>query len=98
MNSIEQKKIEDAAIAEVGAPLEMRQLAELLVKHYGLHEGLFNLVIEFKIGVGPVGKEPNTIPGATVGFAKVALARADSPGPATIDAAKVNPKVSKRRK
>lgn len=82
----------------VAPPLAMQQLAALLVKHYGLHEGKFDLSVEFKIGVGAVGPSKNDVlPGAVVGVAKVGLAPSEEDGPMTVDAAVVNPPTSRAR-
>ena len=76
-----------------GPLLRAKDLAALLVKHYGLHEGLYALLVEFQIGMGHVGpsKEDRT-PGAMIGLHGVGLAKATEPGPLVVDAAEVNPK------
>jgi hypothetical protein len=79
-------------------PLALRELAELLVKHYDVHEGLFDTLVEFQIGVGPVGPTPDSqCPGAMVGVSKVGLVRSTKAGPATVDASIVNPAKKKRK-
>lgn len=84
----------------VEQPLSMRELATLLVKHYGLHDGFFDLMIEFHIGVGTVGPRPDALaPGAMVGISRVGLTKTEKLGPTTVDAAVVNPpKPSVRKK
>lgn len=81
----------------VEAPLSMRELAAVLVKHYGLHEGYYNLLVEFQIGTGPVGPPSSVTPGAIIGVSKVGLMPASECGPMTVDAAEVNP-LKKARK
>jgi hypothetical protein len=72
----------------------MKELAAVLVKHYGITEGRYDILVEFQIGVGGVGPTPDSrLPGAMVGISKIGLSpvvpgRAE--GPATIDAAEVN--------
>lgn len=78
--------------------LSLRELTELLVKESKLHEGLFNLTIEFQIGVGAVGPTADTVlPGAMVGVSKIGLVAAEKEGPNTVDASSLNP-VRKARK
>lgn len=74
-------------------PLSMRDLATVLVKHYEIHEGSYDLLIEFQIGTGHVGPDPaNLAPGAMIGISKIGLARsAGKEGPTTVNAAIVNP-------
>lgn len=76
----------------VQAPLSPRELAVALVKHYGLHEGTYDLLLEFQIGVGPVGPSKDMLtPGAMIGVTRFGLMPASAPGLQTVDAAEVNP-------
>jgi len=51
----------------IATPLSMRDLATVLVKHYGLHEGCYDLMIEFQIGMGAVGPNADALnPGAMI--------------------------------
>jgi len=71
---------------------ELREIAELLVRHQGLHEGLYDLAIEFQIAVGGVGPSPESIlPGAMVGVKRIGLKQAALLGPTTVDASIINP-------
>ncbi|HSI24782.1 MAG TPA: hypothetical protein VK952_04095 [Methylotenera sp.] len=79
--------------------LSLKELATLLVKNFGLTEGLFDLSIEFQIGVGGVGPDPATlIPGATIGVSKIGLQSTNEKRADTVDAAEVNPKKPIRKK
>lgn len=72
--------------------LSLRDLAELLIKHRGLHEGLYNLAFQFQIAVGAVGPSPEAaVPGAMLGVSGVGLEKVDQAGPHTVDAAVINP-------
>lgn len=72
--------------------MSLVELGTLLIKHNGIHEGLYNVSVEFQIGVGSVGPEPNSVvPGAMIGVSKIGLAKVDQSGPHTVDASKVNP-------
>jgi hypothetical protein len=83
----------------VAEPLTMRELAAVLVRHYGLNEGLFNLMVEFTVGVGPVGPDKeNLSPGAMIGVSKIGLVPSTEVGQSTIDASEANPKKAARKK
>lgn len=82
-----------------GTPLSMKEVAELLVKHYGLREGLFDLMLEYQFAFGNFGPTPSQVtPGAMIGLAKLGLTRATQIGPLTVDAAEVNPAPKTRKK
>lgn len=77
--------------------LNLKSLTEVLIRHFNLHEGVYQLNIGFKIGVGGFamdgGPDAVPLPGAMVGVEGVSLARIP-PGvnaPNALDAAKVNP-------
>jgi hypothetical protein len=76
-------------------PLSMRQLTEVLIRHHGLTEGLFDLLVEFQIGTGAVGPDKDRLlPGAMIGLARVGLSPAKVRGPNTLDAAELQSKLS----
>ena len=78
--------------------LSVRDLTEVLVKHYGLHNGCYDLLIEFQIGVGSVGPNPETqTPGAMIGLSKVGLVSSVTETPSTVNAAIVNPTKKSRK-
>lgn len=85
----------EAAVPAVPQFIGMMSLVELgalLIKHNDIHEGLFNVSVEFQIGVGSVGPEPNSVvPGAMIGVSRIGLAKVDQSGPHTVDASKTNP-------
>ncbi|MDO9272317.1 MAG: hypothetical protein Q7T94_04805 [Rugosibacter sp.] len=79
--------------------LSMRDLASVLVKHYGLTEGTYDLVVEFQIGTGAVGPDKdNLVPGAMIGVSRVGLVPTTEQGPNTVDAALLNPTKKPRKK
>ncbi len=83
----------------VSDPLTLRELAEVLVRHYGIHEGNYDLVLEFQIGVGQVGPDPEAqLPGAMVSIARIGLIQAADVGTTTVDASIVNPAKIPRKK
>lgn len=86
--------------APIGTPLSARDLTSVLIKHYGLHEGLYDLLVEFQISVGAVGPDPSSLsPGAIVGLGRIGLAPAIPNSSMATDAAVVNPmkKTSKKK-
>lgn len=70
--------------------MPLKELGKILVKHYGLQEGKYEVLVEFMIGMGSVGPDKdNRYPGATIGLTKVGLQKTDIDGPNTIDATEV---------
>ena len=71
---------------------DLREMATILVKHHGLHEGLYDLAIQFQISIGAVGPNPaSMLPGSMVGVQNIGLVYAAKEGPTTVNAAQVNP-------
>lgn len=80
-------------------PHELREINEILIKHHGLNEGLFELGIEFQFAIGPIGFEPNkSMPGGIFGVKSIGLVKTDKIGPNTVDAADINPVVSLKKR
>jgi hypothetical protein len=72
---------------------ELREITEILVKHHGLHDGLYDLALEFQIAVGAVGPDPSSIiPGAMFGVRRIGIVKTVKPGMSTVNAAEVNPR------
>jgi hypothetical protein len=83
------------------ADFSLVELTEILVKHQGLHEGLYNLSLEFQIAVGAVGPTPELIsPGAMIGISRIGLSKTEKEKAniQTVDAANVNPAPKKRER
>ena len=79
--------------------LPLSGVAEILVKHQGLHEGLYDLSIQFQMAFGGVGPHPDLIfPGAMLGVSGIGLTRIDKISAHTVDASKVNPAKQTRKK
>lgn len=90
--SVIDKKMPSAAPTPVESPLSMRELAAVLVKHYDLHDGKYDLLLEFQIGMGLVGPGPKALtPGAMIGISKIGLIKSTADGPTTVNAADINP-------
>ena len=70
----------------------MKAVTELLIKHYGFHDGKFDLLVEYQFAAGAFGPTVESVnPGIMVGIAKLGLAQAVHSGALTVDAAEVNP-------
>lgn len=68
-------------------PLSLPELTKLLIRHYGLTEGKYDLNVEFHIGAGVFGPSAdNRGPGFAIGVGRLGLSEAKADGPYTIDA------------
>jgi hypothetical protein len=73
-------------------PFTYQELAEILIKHQDIHEGLWGIYVEFGIGATNIGQAPDELlPAAVVPIVKLGLQRFTEPNNLTADAAKVNP-------
>jgi|APFre7841882654_1041346.scaffolds.fasta_scaffold15593_3 hypothetical protein len=85
----------------VGQPISLREITELLIKHYDLHEGNYDLLLEFQMGVGMASQnlEQPPSPTAMIGISRLGLIQAPVNSPSTADASIVNPakKPSKKK-
>lgn len=72
--------------------LNHKEVVEALIKHQGLHEGLWSLAVEFGIGAATASGEPEIFyPTAMVPVLRIGLNRAEKLNNLTVDAAKANP-------
>jgi hypothetical protein len=75
---------------------ELSEIAELMLKSSGIHEGKWVIGVEFSVTIGPVGLKPDeAYPGAIVTANKLLLSAAgeEKPPPNLVfDAAVLNPK------
>jgi hypothetical protein len=82
---------------EQPASFDLRSLTEVLIRHLNIHEGVYQLNLGFKIGVGGFamdgGADAVPLPGAVVGVEGVTLDRIPDGvvAPNAVDAAEVNP-------
>jgi hypothetical protein len=74
-------------------PISLKEIGALLVKRYGLHEGLWDVNVEIQVGVGQFGMPPDLVamPGAMFRISKIGLTKAPQVGPLTVNAAEINP-------
>jgi hypothetical protein len=74
-------------------PVSVRELTELLVRHYGLTEGRWVLGMNFVVKTGNLEVETGQrLPGVLTSINAFALARVTGDGPEVVDAALVNPR------
>jgi hypothetical protein len=75
-------------------PVSLKEIGALLVKHYGFHDGLWDVAIEMQVGIGQFGAapaDPSPLPGAMFRISRIGLNKALQVGPLTINAAETNP-------
>lgn len=83
---------------EIVVAHDLKEITALLVKHHGLHEGFYDLMLEFQIGVGAAGPDPSSvIPSAMVGVKRIGLMKTIVLGTTTVNAAEVNPPVQPKK-
>lgn len=73
-------------------PIPLKELAAILIKHYGFHEGFFEVGVQFNIAIGTVGPDlTQAAPGAVVTVGGIGLSKCPESSPLGVDAALVNP-------
>lgn len=79
--------------------LSHKELVEVLIKHQRLHEGIWQLYIEFGISaVNMLFGDDQASPAAVVPINKIGLHRAEKETPLGLDASKVNPAPKPKKK
>ncbi len=78
--------------APVEPPLTVHQLGTLLLKQYGLHEGKFEIMLEYQVGNALLGTAAGpATPGLVIGVSRIGLLPTSADGPNTLDASLLNP-------
>lgn len=73
-------------------PIPLKELAAILIKHYGFHEGFYEVGVQFNIAVGTVGPDLTQVaPGAVVTVGGIGLSKCLESSPLGVDASAVNP-------
>ena len=73
--------------------LNLQELTTILIKHYGFHDGFYEIGLQFNIAVGAVGSELSKVsPGAVLTVEGISLASSTGTSPLAVNAATVNPK------
>ena len=79
-----------------------QELAALMVKDRGIHEGLWTVVFRFGLKAASIGttglNDTDLVPTALVGVLEVGIQRMEKASNLTVDAAVVNPHPSETRK
>jgi hypothetical protein len=84
---------------EAFGSLTLKDTIKILIKHFDLHEGLFDLAFEIQTGIGNFGPNKEaTLPGAAIGVGGLKLVKSPKMGPHTVDAAEFNPMPLKSNK
>ena len=93
MSNTKNEKLKEVPDVTKVPTLSAVDLTTLLIKHYDFREGIFDLLLEFQIGIGAVPTNAKNInaPGVMVAVTGFGLAPASVKGPTTVDAREVNP-------
>jgi hypothetical protein len=69
-----------------------KEVTEALIKHQNIHEGFWQIYVEFGIAAAIVATGPDQFsPAAIVPVSKIGILRMEQEAPLTVDATKVNP-------
>jgi hypothetical protein len=71
------------------------ELAEMLVKKNGIHEGIWSVVIEFQMAAVLAGPPDHYLPSGMIGVSRVGIQKAPAVNNLSVDAAIVNPRPKK---
>jgi hypothetical protein len=73
--------------------LNHKELIEAIIKHQELHEGIWQLYVEFGLAGANVQTGENQVsPAAIVGIKGIGLNKVEAESPIAVDASKVNPR------
>ncbi|MCH7769090.1 MAG: hypothetical protein IH828_09215 [Nitrospinae bacterium] len=76
-----------------------KEVAEALIKHQGIHEGIWGVSVRFGFNATNVGpSEDELAPSVIVGVLKIGLQKFPKENSLSVDAAKVNPRPKPKRK
>jgi hypothetical protein len=75
--------------------VDLRVIAELLIKHHNIHSGFYKANMEFELRVGPIGTKNtggnSVLPGVMARVRRVGLTALSATHEDAVDASKVNP-------
>ena len=87
-----QQPFSEPSLIAANPPIPLKELATILIRHYGFHEGFYEVGIQFNIAVGSVGPDAAQIaPGAVLTVGGIGLSRCPESSPLGVNAAVVNP-------
>jgi len=82
--------VESPSTTEVGQPeklVPLKEACEILVKHFGYTDGLWDISFEFQIAIGSFGPTPEkSLPGTMAVLSRLGLRKTETLGPHTVDA------------
>ena len=79
--------------------LDYQEVVEAVIKHQGLHEGIWQLHIEFGLGATNMATAPDQVsPVAIVPVKRIGITKVEKEGPLAVDASKVNPGPKTKKK
>ena len=87
-------------MAEVGKfTFDHKEVAEALVKHQGIHEGIWGVSVQFGLHATNIGPSDQRLdPAAIVSIVNIEIQKFETETNLTVDAAKVNPRPKPKRK
>lgn len=78
--------------SEAVLEIDLKALGKILIRHFRLHDGIYEVGARFKVGIGNFGSaDDGTAPGALFTLEGVGISKSGNPSPSSIDAAVVNP-------
>lgn len=79
-------------------PVTLREVTELLIKHFDLHDGIYEPAIDVRMAVGRVGPANDVkLPGVVVGVSGIGIVKTETESEHSVDASKVNPAPKRQR-
>jgi hypothetical protein len=74
-----------------------KEIAELMIKRQGIHEGIWGLFVKFGLVAANMGQSEGEVrPTAMIPILEMGLQKFDKESNLTVDASKVNPKGRKK--
>jgi hypothetical protein len=74
-----------------------KEIAELMIKRQGIHEGIWGLFVKFGLAAANVGPSEGEVrPTAMIPILEMGLQKFDKESNLTVDASKANPKGRKK--
>lgn len=75
-----------------------KELAEILVKKQGIHEGVWGIFVRFGLAASNVGPSDSDLkPSAIIPIVEIGLQKFETENNLSVDAAMVNPKVPQKK-
>lgn len=69
--------------------MSLQELTEVLIRHYEIKEGIYEALLEFRVGFGAFGPDDDKVPGVAAGVTKIGLAKVDELTGRAVDAATI---------